>query len=87
MKTKYAILGETYLSDGVWWEQVITTGSKAEINRHMKLHSIDPYYYIEYRDIRVEKYDADKPEDLAIFEGKWPDDEAEADALYEKMNS
>lgn len=85
MKTKYALLGETYGSEGIWLEDVIQTGSRKEIKELYEEMCWDNSP--EFRSLWVEKYDAHKPEDLALYEGIFPDDEEEAEALYEKINS
>jgi hypothetical protein len=54
MKAKYLLVGETYGWEGVWWEEVIATGNKKEMQEKCDRISYDNHAG-ELRNLRVEK--------------------------------
>ena len=56
MKTNYLLIGEKYGWDGVWWEEVIATGNKKEMQEKCDRISCNNTAG-EFRALRVEKED------------------------------
>jgi len=54
MRTEYVLVGETYLWEGVWMEEVIATGSKKEMQEKCDRISWNNTAG-ELRSLRVEK--------------------------------